>query len=49
MTYRIMRTLHMTHPDQVDDLPMEFSGWVLAFAAAEREVEAEAQKRASKG
>jgi hypothetical protein len=43
-----MRTLHMTHPDQVDDLPMEFASWVLAFAATEKQAEEEAQQRASK-
>lgn len=39
-----MRVLHMTHPDQVEALPLHFRGWVLAFDAAEREARAELEK-----
>lgn len=45
-TYRIMRLFHMTHPDQVDDLPMGFADWALQFHRVEEEVRKEVEKRA---
>jgi hypothetical protein len=40
-----MRLLHMTHPEQVDDLPLEFAAWVLEFHAVEEKARAELEKR----
>lgn len=44
-TFRIMRLLHMTHPDQVDELPLEFASWVLEFHAVEERARVELEKR----
>lgn len=40
-----MRVLHLTHPDQVDELPAVFAQWVLAFYATEQEARAEVERR----
>ena len=42
-----MRLFNLSHPDQVDDLPWEFTQWALAFAATEAEAQAEAEQEAA--
>jgi NifU-like protein involved in Fe-S cluster formation len=39
-----MRILHISHPDQVDELPAGFASWVIAWDATEKQAEKERQK-----
>ena len=42
-----MRLFHLSHPDEVEELPAWFAQMSLAWDATEREARAEAEKEAA--
>lgn len=42
-----MRLFHLTHPDQVEELPAWFAEMALAWDATEKEARAELEKEAA--